>query len=363
MPLRAAIIGTGRVGSRLEKDPLRPKPASHAGWFAAHPRTLLVAGADTDAAALTEFGRDWAISRDHLYTDYRVMLARERPDIVSICGWAADRVAMCTAALDAGARGLWIEKAVACSVSDAESLQDAIRAAGAAAVVDHPRRADSRYRAVARLVRSRDAGALESVHAVFSGHWIHTGTHAWDVLDFWCGPFLRAAARAERAAPQGAADGRSHACSGTSRPAPADGWRDRGGTAEIEYADGVRAFVSGSAKRYFTFTFDLIFEGARLRIGNEGASLALPRPSSRYEGFVEVEEVPWASLERPDDGYAFPMVHDLVRAMETGAEPLMSLRNGVESLRAGVALLQSAVSGGAWVARDDVAIGQRVATV
>ena len=105
MPLRAVIIGTGRVGSRLEKDPLRQKPASHAGWYAAHPRTRLVAGADCDAEALGEFGRDWAISQDHLYSDYRVMLERERPDIVSVCGWAPERVAMCTAALEAGARG------------------------------------------------------------------------------------------------------------------------------------------------------------------------------------------------------------------------------------------------------------------
>ena len=73
--------------------------------------------------------------------------------------------------------------------------------------------------------------------------------------------------------------------------------------------------------------------------------------------------MPWSSFERPEDAYAFPMVHDLVRAMETGAEPLMSVRNGVEALRAGVALLQSAASGGTWVARDEVATAQRVATV
>ena len=252
---------------------------------------------------------------------------------------------------------------MACSVADAESLQATIRAAGAAAIVDHPRRADSRYRAVARLVRSRDAGALESVHAVFSGHWIHTGTHAWDVLDFWCGPFHRAAGRAERLDAGRYADGRAETTEGGASPVRGGGWRDLGGTAEIEYADGVRAFVSGSAKRYFVFGFDLVFEGARLRIGNEGASLSLPRLSSRYAGFVELDDVPWSSFERPEDAYAFPMVHDLIRAMETGAEPLMSVQNGVEALRTGIALVQSAASGGAWVARDEVAAPQRVATV
>ena len=39
--LRAAIIGTGRIGSALERDPLRTKPHTHAGWYVSHPHILL----------------------------------------------------------------------------------------------------------------------------------------------------------------------------------------------------------------------------------------------------------------------------------------------------------------------------------
>ena len=48
------------------------------------PRIALVAGADTDGEHLSAFGDDWGIPRDHLFADYRTMLERIRPDIVSV---------------------------------------------------------------------------------------------------------------------------------------------------------------------------------------------------------------------------------------------------------------------------------------
>ena len=186
---RAAIIGTGRIASRLEHDPLRSRPNTHAGWYAADPRTQLVAGCDLDADHLAEFGRDWQIDGRHLYADYRDLLREERPDIVSVCAYATDRVAMCRAALEAGVRALWIEKAVACAIDEAADLAHAVRAAGAVAVVDHPRRLEARHRAVARWLRDGRLGRLETVHVTFSGHVVHTGPHAWDLLLSWCGPW------------------------------------------------------------------------------------------------------------------------------------------------------------------------------
>lgn len=353
-PLRAAIIGTGRIASRLEKDPLRSKPHSHAGWYAAHPRTTLVAGADVDETALTEFGADWGIAARHLYRDYREMLERERPDLVSVCAYATERVAMCEAAVACGAQGLWVEKPVACSLADAERLARVVERAGALVVVDQPRRADRRYRAVARLIATGELGRLESVHAIFSGSALHTGTHAWDVLDHWCGPWSRLQAWAGLACPEATAgDGRADAW-GARRPRGPGELADVGLRAHLEFASGVHAFVSGSAKGYFVFQFDVLLDRGRLQLGNDVWRAWRPAASSRYTGFVELEEIDATTLERDADTYDAPMVFDLVRAIEAGDRPLMSLRHGVESLRTGVGLLQSASAGGGWLARHEV---------
>jgi len=165
---RAVIIGTGRIGSLLEKDPLRPKPHSHAGWYRRHPRTTLVAGADINTDRLREFGQDWGLPAASLFTNYRVMLDTVRPDIVSVCAWAPERVDMAMAALATGARGLWLEKAVACSMGEASRLEDAIAAAGVAAIVDHPRRGVSEYRTVKGIIDEGRLGSLHTIHCLMS---------------------------------------------------------------------------------------------------------------------------------------------------------------------------------------------------
>ena len=111
--LRAVIIGTGRIGSTLERDPLRTKPHTHAGWYVSHPHILLSGGADTNPDRLAQFGADWGLPADRLFAAYPDLLSTVRPDLVSVCAYAPDRVAMAQAALRAGARGLWLEKAVA----------------------------------------------------------------------------------------------------------------------------------------------------------------------------------------------------------------------------------------------------------
>ena len=101
-----------------------------------------------------------------------------------------------------------------------------------------------------------------------------------------------------------------------------------------------------------------------MAIGNDGLHVATPAPSTRYSGFVELSgSEAQGALVQPVDAYAFPMVHDLVNAMETGASPLMSFRNGVEALGLGVALLQSANAGGRRLARADLQPAVRVHTV
>ena len=69
--LRAVIIGTGRIGSALERDPLRTKPHTHAGWYVSHPHILLSGGADTNPDRLAAFGTEWGLPAHRLFAWYR----------------------------------------------------------------------------------------------------------------------------------------------------------------------------------------------------------------------------------------------------------------------------------------------------
>ncbi|MEO5820903.1 MAG: Gfo/Idh/MocA family oxidoreductase [Vicinamibacteraceae bacterium] len=343
VPLRAAIIGTGRIGSALERDPLRSKPHTHAGWYVTHPHILLSGGADTNVDRLGAFGADWGLSADRLFDSYLEMLAALAPDLVSVCAYAPERVAMAQAALAAGARGLWLEKAVATSLASAQALRAAAARAGASVVVNHPRSQDPHYRAVRRLIDEGTLGPLESVHVLFSGHLIHTGTHAWEVLESWCGPWTEV-----RCWPDAA--GESNTMASGSRPHAAvdegpgarDGAEDIGGRVHIRFANGVDAFVSGGRKSYFIFQFDLVFANGRVHLGNDVNQVLVTGPSPRYSGFVELTEASWRL-----DGPGGPLlVEVLADAVRRGVSDLSSLDAAIRALALGIATVQASAAPG-----------------
>lgn len=335
--MRAAIIGTGRIASSLERDPLRTKPHTHAGWYVSHPHILLTAGSDTNDERLAAFGRDWGVPADHLFHAYPDMLTAVRPDVVSVCAYAPDRVAMARTALAAGARGLWLEKAVATSVADASALRAEAAAAGASVVVNHPRGQDPHYRAVGRLIAEKTLGPLESIHVLFSGHLIHTGTHAWDVLETWCGPWTEVRAWPDAVAP-GSSGSRPH---GSSAGGVHDA-ADVGGRVHVRFANGVDAFVSGGRKSYFIFQFDLVFAHGRVHLGNDVNRVLVTGPSPRYTGFVELTEAPW----RLDGPAGAPLVHVLAGAVMADAGDLASLDAAIRALALGIATVQAAAAPG-----------------
>ena len=326
----------------LERDPLRSKPHTHAGWYRHHPQIELVAGADIDPGRLAEFGRDWGIPAQGLFTDYREMLDRVRPDLVSICAYAPQRFEQIKASIRCGARGLWIEKAIACSLGEAAALKELLRTSAVKAIVDHPRRADAAYRAVRRIIRDKTLGDLLEITCSMSGCLIHTGTHAYDMLDFWCGPVAWTQGWLER--PQNA-------------HAPLE---DCGGNGHIAFENGVHAFIVGGSRHYYLFQFDLAFTGGRIHLGNDIRQVLLPAPSKLYSGFVELFESPGYELADP---YSRPMIYDLIHALETGEEPLMSVENAITAFRTGLALFQSHLEGNRAVRPDELDSQLRIVSV
>lgn len=83
MVYRTAIIGCGAIGGGYDRDPGGSWSFTHAGAYRLCRQTRVVAAADTNTRALARFGRKWQIPE--IYTDYRELLERERPDIVSLC--------------------------------------------------------------------------------------------------------------------------------------------------------------------------------------------------------------------------------------------------------------------------------------
>ena len=324
---RVGIIGLGRIASLLEKDELRGSPCTHAGFYQNHTQCEIVAGSDIDSEKLKRFSEDWSLERDHLYSDYKSMLDREQPDLVSICAYAPDRLAMCEHALEAGAKGLWIEKTLGCSLEDAQTIQSLVRKYGAKAVVDYPRRARAPFRVIKKIIDEKKYGRLQSVTCHMTHQLLHTGTHAYDVLRYWCGEAIAINGKLENGF-------------------EGNELSDQGGVAQIHMSSGTTVFVSALKKKFYIFQFDLIFDNARILIGNDICKVYLPDASQNYSGFKELFETNGFNWSDP---YRENLLQDLIDAIEQETEPLCSVHNAIEALRIGMGIFHSHQQNGAWI--------------
>src|ERR671926_1730923 len=109
---RAALVGCSRMGAFIDNEVVGSRsivlPYSHAAGYEACPRTELVAGADLRPDVLDAFGARYGVAPEHRYTDYRQMIERERPDIVSIATQPEQRAEVIRFAAEHGVRALYV---------------------------------------------------------------------------------------------------------------------------------------------------------------------------------------------------------------------------------------------------------------
>ncbi len=111
-------VRIGIVGSRFAAD-------FHADSYRRHPRTELVAVAAIDN--LEPFAAKWKIAKT--YTDYREMLAKEKPDLVSVCAPNFLHYEITCAAAESGCNVL-CEKPLATTVEHAREMRALCREHG-----------------------------------------------------------------------------------------------------------------------------------------------------------------------------------------------------------------------------------------
>lgn len=324
-PLRAAIIGCGRVAWMLEDDPLEKKPCTHMGAYmelARMGRVAVTAASDIDPARLHEFGRRYGVKT--LYPDYREMLRKEAPEIVSVCAWAPERAGMVKDAVRAGARGIWCEKALATSMDEASAIVEAVEGSGAGMVVSHLRRWSPEYRKAKEMIEGGGVGVLQSVTSYFSGSFIHTGTHAFDVLRWLAGEIEWI-------------EGTLEDDTGSLPGEVAD---DRGGRAFIKFKNGAHGAVFAESKGYFFFEFDIVGSQGRIRIGNNGLlEYYRPAASRHYTGFKELYKNEFPGYE--EENIWTGALSNLLDAVEGKAASRNGPRDGLSALEAALAVHES----------------------
>lgn len=283
------MIGLGRIAWEMEDDPLRVKPCTHSGALLKH-GCEIVAACDIDDEQRQIFGHQYNIS--HLYQDYKEMLAEQQLDVLSICAYATERHEMVMSAIQNNVPAIFCEKAFAVSLEEADEMVAAVQQSGTHLVVAHMRRWVPAYHQVKALIDSGRLGQLQTIDVKFSGSLLHTGTHAFDVLQWWLGAPLSARGLIERDADQDEQSGYRFEDQALA---------DAGGYGQIVFDHGVVANIEGRVKKYFVFEFDVVGSEGRVRIGNDGVVYFEVKKSTHMTGFSELVQtaLPDSDLELP----------------------------------------------------------------
>jgi predicted dehydrogenase len=265
--IACAIVGLGRIGSLLEDDRLREKPASHAGAVVSHPSCRLAAGCDLSDSRRAEFAKRWRCPS--VYSDCAAMLREIKPHILHVATPAETHRKLVELAFAHGVPLIICEKPLTDNLDDAKTLLEKSKESSSVLMINHERRYSRDYIHAKRIVESRDYGELLAIQSkVYMGRMeeprtvlFEDGTHMIDILRFLTGEEIETI--------------------GT--------WGDpgeKGASLNVFCRCGVLpVFIEiGGRRDHVVFELDLSFEAGRIRIGNglyeEYRSLA----SSFYEG-------------------------------------------------------------------------------
>ena len=142
------------------------------------PQTKIIAVADADPKGLAEAAM--RLGGVQAYADYKVMLASAKPDIAAICSrHIHEHRDMIVAAIEAGVKGIYIEKPFVRTLAEADEIVKLCADKGVRLAIAHRNRYHPVVDVVKQLVASGEIGELKEVRV--RGKQDHRGGG----LDLW----------------------------------------------------------------------------------------------------------------------------------------------------------------------------------
>ena len=160
------------VGAQTVERPLTVGVIGHTGqgnyghgedtvWLKI-PQTKIIAVADADPKGLADAAK--RLGGVEAYADYKVMLAKAKPDIAAICPrHIHEHRDMVIAAIEAGVKGIYIEKPFVRTLAEADEVVKLCAEKGVRVAIAHRNRYHPVVNVVKQLVASGEIGELKEV--------------------------------------------------------------------------------------------------------------------------------------------------------------------------------------------------------
>jgi len=183
---RAAVIGCSRMGGFIDHEvigsPTIVLPYSHAAGFYASERTNLIACSDLREDVMEEFGKLYDVPKERQYTDYREMIEKEQPDIVSVATQPEQRAEIVIFAAENGVKAIYAEKAMAASMAETDAMVEAVERNGVAFNLGTNRRWHTGFDKMKEIIDSGELGRLRTLIIYSNGTLFNTASHNFDLI-------------------------------------------------------------------------------------------------------------------------------------------------------------------------------------
>lgn len=272
--VRVAIIGLGRMGSTIDDELPAGSPAySVAAACAASPRLSVTAGADIDPAKRQAFETRWGVTA--LYDDYLTMIRQEQPDLVAICTKGPLHAEMAVAVAEENVPMIFCEKAIACSMAEADAVLEAVGSRMIPFNTGVLRRFNPVYHQARDLVASGEIGEVRAAVHYAPSNLLHGHIHSLDTLSFLLG------------------DPRIESIWGELLPRDLtieDNRLDKDPNAlyQARFANGVEATTAPGG----SWEFEVLGTGGSVRVVSNGSEVALRKAPAERRGPWETVAVP-----------------------------------------------------------------------
>ena len=323
MPYRAAVIGCGKIGSEYADDPRIRDIYTHAGAYTACPDTELVAVCDIDPARAKRCADRWGVRSS--FEDYRAMLGKARPEIVSVCTPDKTHAEILDVVLRSpSVKAVLAEKPLAMEVKEARGIVQLSGDRGVILAVDYSRRYAANHRKVRDLVREGAIGRVQCMNGCYSGGLLHSGSHWLDLARFLVGEITSVQGFGPR---PGAGDDPTY-------------------DARLVFEGGATGSLGGlDGSAFGIFEADIIGTTGRVRILDSGHLVEIweAGENPRYTGYRSL-----SIRETWDTGFSDLLLHavgDLVHCLEHGGTPACTGNDGVAALAVADAIRRSARQG------------------
>jgi predicted dehydrogenase len=171
---RVGIIGCGGI-ARM-----------HADMYKAFNRVKMIATADISEDNAKKLASEYNIEK--AYNDYKEMLEKEKPDIVSICTWPGTHSEITIESAKRGVKGILCEKPMGENMAEADASIEACEKYGVKLAIDHQLRFDGNYVCAKELIASGAIGEFFRIYAICGGGDLKdNATHTVDLMRFICG--------------------------------------------------------------------------------------------------------------------------------------------------------------------------------